>query len=319
IAAAHTGASDQQLRPRFILLTSSDEESLDEETRSCIDGFLQKPVRAQDLVRMMNNVLAGSASALAVRQATPQPQQRMHSRPVLVVEDNPVNQEVLRESLAQLGYRAHVVDNGQLALDALAEKSYPLIFMDCQMPVLDGYQAAREIRQREAGKAHVPIIAVTAHAFEGEREKVLAAGMDDYMSKPIKQTVLLEALQRWWPQEEENAQAEAPPHSVRRASSKPPFDPGPSDAVVSVFLRIVPEQLLELERAIEKLDPQLLKQVAHKLKGGCLAVGVPSMASLCAELERNPENRAELLAKLSSEFELVSERLSSKRGAAQMN
>jgi signal transduction histidine kinase/CheY-like chemotaxis protein/HPt (histidine-containing phosphotransfer) domain-containing protein len=318
IGAAHTGATDQQLRPRFILLTSSDEESLDEEARSCIDGFLQKPVRAQDLVRMMNNVLAGSASALAVRQATPQPQ-RLHSRPVLVVEDNPVNQEVLRESLAQLGYRAHVVDNGQLALDALAEKSYPLIFMDCQMPVLDGYQAAREIRQRESGKAHVPIIAVTAHAFEGEREKVLAAGMDDYMSKPIKQTVLLEALQRWWPQEEEQAQGQNPPQSVRRASSKPPFDPGPSDAVVSVFLRIVPEQLLELERAIEKLDPQLLKQMAHKLKGGCLAVGVPSMASLCAELERNPENRAELLAKLSSEFELVSERLANQRAIARAN
>ncbi len=319
IASAHTGASDQQLRPRFILLTSSDEESLDAEARSAIDGFLQKPVRAQDLVRMMNNVLAGSANAMAVRQATPQPQ-RMHSRPVLVVEDNPVNQEVLRESLAQLGYRAHVVDNGQLALDALAEKSYPLIFMDCQMPVLDGYQAAREIRQRESGKRHVPIIAVTAHAFEGEREKVLAAGMDDYMSKPIKQTVLLEALQRWWPEEEEQAQADAPAQSVRRASSKPPaFDPGPSDAVVSVFLRIVPEQLLELERAIEKLDPQLLKQVAHKLKGGCLAVGVPSMASFCAELERNPDNRAELLAKLSSEFELVSDRLLNQRAVARVN
>jgi signal transduction histidine kinase/DNA-binding response OmpR family regulator/HPt (histidine-containing phosphotransfer) domain-containing protein len=319
IASAHTGATDQQLRPRFILLTSSDEESLDEEARSCIDGFLQKPVRAQDLVRMMNNVLAGSASALAVRQATPQPQ-RMHSRPVLVVEDNPVNQEVLRESLAQLGYRAHVVDNGQLALDALAQKSYPLIFMDCQMPVLDGYQAAREIRQRESGKSHVPIIAVTAHAFEGEREKVLAAGMDDYMSKPIKQTVLLEALQRWWPQEEEQAQGDAPPQSMRRASSKPPpFDPGPSDAVVSVFLRIVPEQLLELERAIERLDAQLLKQVAHKLKGGCLALGVPSMASLCAELERNPDNRAELLAKLSHEFEVVSERLANQRAAARAN
>jgi CheY-like chemotaxis protein/HPt (histidine-containing phosphotransfer) domain-containing protein len=235
------------------------------------------------------------------------------------VEDNPVNQEVLRESLAQLGYRAHVVDNGQLALDALAEKSYPLIFMDCQMPVLDGYQAAREIRQRESGKAHVPIIAVTAHAFEGEREKVLAAGMDDYMSKPIKQTVLLEALQRWWPEEEEKAQGESSPKSVRRASSRPPFDAGPSDVVVSIFLRIVPEQLLELEQAIEKLDPQLLKQVAHKLKGGCLAVGVPSMASLCAELERNPDNRAELLVKLSNEFEVVSERLANKRDVARAN
>jgi two-component system, sensor histidine kinase and response regulator len=290
LASGSTDDIDRQLRPRFILLTSSDGDSLTDEARACIDGFLQKPVRAQDLVRMINSVLAGSSSAIAVRQATPQPQ-RMHSRPVLIVEDNPVNQEVLRESLAQLGYKAHVVDNGQLALDALAERPYPLVFMDCQMPVLDGYQAARAIRLREAGNAHVPIIAVTAHAFEGEREKVLAAGMDDYMSKPIKQTVLLEALRRWWP-EEEGEQAAAPAESTRRPSSRPAFDVGPSEAVVSVFLRIVPEQIADLERAIAGADPRLLKEVAHKLKGGCLAVGVPSMASLCAELERNPENRS---------------------------
>jgi signal transduction histidine kinase/DNA-binding response OmpR family regulator len=312
IASAHTGAADTNLRPRFILLTSSDGDDLTREARACIDGFLQKPVRAQDLVRAMNSVLAGSASAFAVRQPTPKPQ-RLNSRPVLVVEDNPVNQEVLRESLAQLGYQAHVVDNGQLALDALAEKSYPLVFMDCQMPVLDGYQAAREFRQRErreSSSSHVPIIAVTAHAVEGEREKVLAAGMDDYITKPIKQVVLLEALQRWWPRENEaEARTEPAAKSEGPLSSKPAFDVGPSEAVLSIFLRVVPEQLLELEQAVASSDPLRLKQVAHKLKGGCLAVGVPSMASLCAELERNPDNRAQLLSQLSRQFELVSERL----------
>jgi two-component system, sensor histidine kinase and response regulator len=318
IASAHTGASDMKLRPRFILLTSSDDGSLTREARACIDGFLQKPLRAQDLVRTMNSVLAGSASALAVRQAPAKPE-HLKRRPVLVVEDNPVNQEVLRESLAQLGYHAHVVDNGQLALNALAEKSYPLVFMDCQMPVLDGYEAAREIRRREqleSSGSHVPIVAVTAHAVEGEREKVLAAGMDDYIIKPIKHTMLLEALQRWWPEEEEDAQAEPDAESVRRPSSKPAFDVGPSEAVLSVFLRIVPEQLLDLERAIAASDAPLLKQFAHKLKGGCLAVGVPSMASLCAELERNPDNRAQLLAQLSNEFEVVSARLRSRAGLA---
>ena len=317
IASGGSDDIDRQLRPRFILLTSSDGDSLPEEARACIDGFLQKPVRAQDLVRMINSVLAGSSSAIAVRQATPAPQ-RMNSRPVLIVEDNPVNQEVLRESLAQLGYKAHVVDNGQLALDALAEKPYPLVFMDCQMPVLDGYQAARAIRERESGSAHVPIIAVTAHAFEGEREKVLAAGMDDYISKPIKQTVLLEALQRWWPQEENDAAA-PPAEPTRRPSSKPAFDVGPSEVVVNVFLRIVPEQIADLERAIASGEPRLLKEVAHKLKGGCLAVGVPSMASLCAELERNPDNRAELCARLASEFEVVRARFNAKGRREQMN
>jgi CheY-like chemotaxis protein len=136
---------------------------------------------------------------------------------VLVVEDNPINQEVLRESLAQLGYHAHVVDNGQLALDALAETAYALIFMDCQMPMLDGYEATREIWQRERlgpSGSHVPIIAVTAHAAEGEREKGLAAGMDDYITKPIEQMVLLEAIERWWPREE-RAAADARPARQR--------------------------------------------------------------------------------------------------------
>jgi two-component system sensor histidine kinase/response regulator len=325
IASGRSSPIDQQLRPRFILLTSSDSDAIPESGRHSIDGFLQKPVRAQDLVRTMNSVLAGSASALGARRATPQPQQRFNSKPVLIVEDNPVNQEVLKESLAQLGYRAHVVDNGQLALDALAEKSYPLVFMDCQMPVLDGYQAARAIRERESGKSsRIPIIAVTAHAFEGEREKVLAAGMDDYISKPIKQAVLVEALQRWWPEDKdaETASSEgvaSAREATGRRSSRPPFDMGPSEAVVNVFLRIVPEQIADLERAVASADPQLLKQVAHKLKGGCLAVGVPSMASLCAELERNPDNRAELLARLSSEFEVVSARLSSGVASKRLN
>jgi two-component system, sensor histidine kinase and response regulator len=319
LASGHDSAVDEQVRPRFILLTSSDANRIPESARDCIDGFLQKPVRAQDLMRTMNSVLAGSSSTLAVRRSTPQPQRLVNSRPVLVVEDNPVNQEVLEESLAQLGYRAHVVDNGQLALEALEKTPYPLVFMDCQMPVLDGYQAARAIRQRESGKSHVPIIAVTAHAFEGEREKVLAAGMDDYIAKPIQQTALLEALRRWWPQGPEAVAAVAPPASTLHPSSRPAFDVGPSKAVVNVFLRIVPEQIADLERAIASADPQLLQQSAHKLKGGCLAVGVPSMASLCAELERNPENRAELCARLSSEFALVSARLQARLSAQRVN
>jgi two-component system sensor histidine kinase/response regulator len=183
-------------RPRFILLTSSDADSIDG-VGDCIDGLLQKPVRAHELVRTMNSVLAGSMNAIPKKPAPVQVQERrLRSRPVLVVEDNPVNQEVMRESLLQLGYRSRVVDNGKLALDELEHSEFPVIFMDCQMPVLDGYQATREIRKREAGRAHVPIIAVTAHAFEGERDKVLAAGMDDYVVKPIKQSALIEALQR---------------------------------------------------------------------------------------------------------------------------
>jgi CheY-like chemotaxis protein len=171
------------------------------------------------------------------------------------------------------------------------------------MPVLDGYAAAREIRRREAGSAHVPIIAVTAHAFEGEREKVLAAGMDDYVVKPVKQAVLREVLERWWP-----GAGEASSGSTAPAQSGPRSEPPPTENVRRVFLRSVPEQLQELEQAISAADARRLASVAHKLKGGCLAVGATRMASLCAELEKSPGDRAGLRTQLEREFTLVTTR-----------
>jgi signal transduction histidine kinase/CheY-like chemotaxis protein/HPt (histidine-containing phosphotransfer) domain-containing protein len=312
--ASGVGADGPGLRPRFILLTSTDADAI-AGLGDCIDGMLQKPIRAHELVRTMNGVLASSITALARPAMTNQEPKRVSARPILVVEDNPVNQEVMRESLSQLGYRCVIVGNGQLALDELERAQYPLIFMDCQMPVLDGYGATREIRRREAGGKRVPIIAVTAHAYESERSKVLDAGMDDYMAKPIKQASLLEALQRWWPEG-----GDAPPASAKVASEAAPrsrrtsvtpgdtADDRPVDAVLRAFMRVAPEQIEDIERAVAASDPAALAAAAHKLKGGCLALGAASMASVCAQLERNPEDRAALCAQLSVEFERVAKR-----------
>ena len=295
-------------RPRFILLTSSDADQIDRSAREFIDAILQKPVRARDLIQAIDKVMAGSpVSSIPIGPKSIR--RKLNPRPVLVVEDNPVNQEVMTESLAQLGYSAVVVENGQLAIEALAAQEYPLVFMDCQMPVMDGYQAAAEIRRLECGKHHVPIVAVTAHAFEGEREKALAAGMDDYIAKPIRQSNLREALQRWWPGGDV---VEAEPSSMLADSLDEPEesqDLGPSETVLKVFLRIVPGQIAGIERAILQADSATLKQAAHKLKGGCLAVGVASMASVCAQLESHPENAGELCTQLSHEFARVSARL----------
>jgi signal transduction histidine kinase/DNA-binding NarL/FixJ family response regulator/HPt (histidine-containing phosphotransfer) domain-containing protein len=234
------------------------------------------------------------------------------TRKILVAEDNPINQEVIREVLAELGYEAHIVENGLSALTALEQESFPLVLMDCQMPELDGYGAAREIRRREAGTRRIPLIAVTAHAFEGERQKALASGMDDYVTKPISATLLGEVIVRWWPQPgryeqesgERGASMKVPAAQVAAKSETSPLDPNVrrSSAVAKVFLKHVPEQIASIERAIRDADAATLRSAAHKLKGSCLAVGVPRMAELCGQLEEGTAEPVALFVELSQVF-----------------
>jgi CheY-like chemotaxis protein len=116
---------------------------------------------------------------------------------ILVVEDNPVNQMVAARALVALGYQADVVPGGEAALEALQNRRTDLILMDCQMPGMDGYAATAEIRRREAGRSRIPIVAMTANAIEGNRERCLAAGMDDYLSKPVRLAALGKMLESW--------------------------------------------------------------------------------------------------------------------------
>ena len=252
--------------------------------------------------------------------ASPPSSKTGSSRKILVAEDNPINQEVIREVLSELGYEAYVVENGAQALTALEQESYPIVLMDCQMPELDGYGAAREIRRREAGTSHIPVIAVTAHAFEGERQKALAAGMDDYVTKPISPSVLSEVIQRWWPK----SQGHDPESGERLASIRveaarpaaeaapPALDPNVrrSEAVAKVFLKYVPDQIVSIGKAVEAGDVATLNGAAHKLKGSCLAVGIPRMAELCAALEEGGGDAKALFSELRTVFVQVERELS---------
>jgi PAS domain S-box-containing protein len=120
---------------------------------------------------------------------------------VLVAEDSPVNQIVATRALERWGCRTEVVGNGREALRALDDRRYDAVMMDCQMPGLDGYAATAELRRREGSARHTPVIAMTAHAMDGDRERCLAAGMDDYISKPMGHAALAEVLMRWIPQD----------------------------------------------------------------------------------------------------------------------
>jgi len=241
---------------------------------------------------------------------------RPGSRRLLVAEDNPINQEVLVETLSQLGYSADVVENGRLAVEAWARGSYPLILMDCQMPEMDGYSASRRIRELEGAGPRVAIIAVTAHALVGERDRAIAAGMDDYVTKPLDHRLLKQALERWWPRESiypapRDGTSSSLPAAVPVDSEEVALDPtvSRSQGVVRVFLRHVPDQLSAIGGALESGDPEALRAAAHKLKGSCLSVGVPRMAALSASLELLPPDAADLKAQLDREFVRVHEQL----------
>jgi CheY-like chemotaxis protein len=116
---------------------------------------------------------------------------------VLVAEDNPVNQLLMTRVLKKMGYTAQIVADGKQAVEAASRDEYSVILMDCQMPELDGFEATAQIRQRENPAKRIPIIALTANAMKGDSERCFAAGMDDYLSKPVDLTLLAEALQRW--------------------------------------------------------------------------------------------------------------------------
>ena len=120
---------------------------------------------------------------------------------ILIAEDNMINQKVIERMVQKLGYRAHLVANGKEALEALSRAPYGLVFMDCQMPEMDGFEACREIRGRDLPTSRIPIIAITANAMKGDRERCLAAGMDDYVSKPFKQDDLKNVIEKWIPAE----------------------------------------------------------------------------------------------------------------------
>jgi len=236
---------------------------------------------------------------------------------ILVVEDNPVNRELAAEQLTVLGYHSDLVADAPGALEALARQNYDLVLMDCELPVMDGYEATREIRRREAGRRHTVIIAMTAHAAHEQRELCLGAGMDDYLSKPVRLQTLSATLALWSrrgtrrPNPEESAQTSSDPvPGAARAEQE--LDPATladlhdlSEAtgedvlrkLVEAFLSELPRRVTALKAALEAGDLNAVARAAHAMRSAA-GLGAIRYANLCAEVERNAvtNNRSEAIS-----------------------
>ena len=251
-----------------------------------------------------------STAPPAGRPSSARPRARGKRR-VLLAEDNPVNVEVASAMLEGLGLDVSRAGNGAEALHSVQAGDYDLVLMDCQMPVMDGFAATSEIRRHERARGRerqLPIIAITANALQGDRESCLAAGMDDYLSKPFTQQALGQTLSRWinlprtsWPMQASAAETPAitlPPAdnliNQQALANIRALSPANGDAlldrVLQAYLRDTPAHLGTLRQAIAARDTGSLRKAAHSLKSSSANVGAETLAQLCKDMEQLGRN-----------------------------
>ncbi|HEX2043411.1 MAG TPA: response regulator [Acidimicrobiales bacterium] len=292
------GGEPELGHPPVILLSSVDALPQAQGAGNGVRASLLKPVRQSELLDALLDVLApvgkGEYPTGGDREHGEQGQAwRGH---VLVVEDNAVNRMVALGTLAKLGCSADVATNGREAVEAVSRRPYAAVLMDCQMPEMDGYQATQEIRRREDRDRRVPIIAMTASAMAGDRERCLAAGMDDHIPKPVRVEELDAALARWTGStltSSAGSGAEPDPDEVLDRSQLDELrnlgaGTGGGNLfaeLVSVFAQQTTARLAELRAAARIQDSEALARLAHTVKGSSAALGARRAASAAAALE----------------------------------
>ena len=216
---------------------------------------------------------------------------------ILLAEDNITNQQVALGILKKFGLRADAVADGSEAINALETLSYDLVLMDVQMPVMDGLEATRQIRspQSSVRNHEVPIIAMTAHALQGDRERCLESGMNDYITKPVSPKALVKILEKWLPKEEDAG--EQLPEGLSAKSQIPVFDNAGmmsrlmndkdlAKEVVGVFLDDIPRQIAVLEGYLKDGAATGAERQAHSIKGASVNVGGEALCAVALEMEK---------------------------------
>ncbi|WP_432742769.1 response regulator [Methylobacter sp. G7] len=296
-----------------ILLSSGSIGSQAERRRAGYAQSLLKPVRQSQLFDAIIDALQlpGQKTAIAAKPEQVLPD--YSGKRVLIVDDNKVNQRVILSQLAKFQLKPDLANNGQVALELLGRKTYDLVLMDCQMPIMDGYEATQTLREREAaagGHSPTPIVALTAHASAGEGEKCLSAGMDDYLSKPVSQTGLVAVLARWLglpsvaPIADDNALGSEIPLSPRltketggavltvcwdEAAALKQLDDDHDllAEMIDLFLEEASVQLAALDAALFCSDLLALAEAAHGIKGMAGHFCAEKIMTLAANLDHS--------------------------------
>jgi CheY-like chemotaxis protein/HPt (histidine-containing phosphotransfer) domain-containing protein len=308
--------ADPTLSGATILMVSSDDLAAD--TARCrelgIALYLTKPIAQAELWACITTALTRRAPECSALAAAPQPTEKATHRPlrILSAEDTPVNQTLTVRMLEKQGHSVRVVGDGRAAVEALSQEAFDLVLMDIQMPVMDGLEATAVIRQQEKARGtYTPIIAMTAHAMQADRERCLAAGMDDYIAKPVKAAELSAAIGRLTVDAvRSDAPAVNPPIDLPAALGIVEGDRELLRDLLTLFLEDYPKSIAELHDAISSGDAQRIERLAHNLKGAVGSFAAQAAHTLAYDLECRGrqgmiENASEVLQHLEEELQRI--------------
>ncbi|MCP4995992.1 MAG: response regulator [Gammaproteobacteria bacterium] len=293
------------------------------EIQMCIQQVMGNPVQQSGQFQSQEMPISPHEA-----QLTPAVYSAAH---VLVVEDNRVNQAVIEEMLQLLGCHITTVDDGWKAVAKLLEATYDLVLMDIQMPKLDGFSATQIIRNNEGKVRHTPIIALTANALDGDCEKCLSAGMDDYLSKPVAKNALQAMLIKWLPAEAEKLESSLQYHNVRMETAlsisdemspiahqaldnmralQRPGRPNILNRVICIYLDTAPGLIETINRSVVGKDADGLRRAAHSLKSSSANLGAMRFSAICKKLEAmGREGKTEAAMRLSESLNTEHQRV----------
>lgn len=305
--------------PHLLMLTSTVSDADQIKTRQELDiaRYLHKPIRQSDLYNVIYGILKKQnenneeheSAKLAENVA-----QKLNGT-ILLAEDNPVNQQVASAMLKTIGISMDLATNGQEAYQMIKEKQYDMVFMDCQMPVVDGYEATQLIRQIPESKGDIPIVALTANALSDDRQKCLDVGMNDFLSKPFSLSQLRAMLERWMPaidtspgqysyknDDEKNktltqSGSQKGDYAIinsEKLNTLKSLDTDGSNAILknilTIFLSSAPHTISQINQALQVNDAEAIRKAAHTLKSSAENVGAEHFSNLCTQIETHASN-----------------------------